>query len=129
MSENAPEADRRRNTGLRELFETAYARIAPFLDPQQTWGGAPMEYLAFRMLRETLPQLSSAQARQLVSASVRAYLRRNPVRSARSPAAVAAKRARRGGSIHGCGRASSAVRNGADRSRVTVGSGRLWLNT
>ncbi len=95
MGKNAPETDRRQDTGLRELFETAFARTAPFLDLKQSWGGAPMEYLAFRMLREALPQLSSAQARQLVIASVRVYRERNPAGSARLSAARAALPARR----------------------------------
>lgn len=85
MSEETTVAERRQNTKLRDLFENAYASIAPFLDPRQIWSGAPLEFLAFRMLREAYPDLSSLEARQLVSASVRVYQARNPASSAHLP--------------------------------------------
>jgi hypothetical protein len=85
MDQETPIAERRQNNRLRELFEKAYGRIAPFLDPAQTWGGAPLEFLALRMLREAHPELSSLEARQLVSASVRVYQARNPASAAQLP--------------------------------------------
>jgi hypothetical protein len=45
---NTPiQAERRQNPGLRALFEEAYALVEPCLDPKQTWGGVPLEHLAF----------------------------------------------------------------------------------
>ena len=85
MGQETPIAERRQNTKLRDLFATTYESIAPFLDPAQTWGGAPLEFLAFRMLCETHPELSSLEARQLVSASVRVYQARSPASSAHLP--------------------------------------------
>jgi hypothetical protein len=85
MSQETTIAQRRQNTKLRELFDKAYESIVPFLDPQKTWNGVPMEFLAFRMLREVHPELSSLEARQLVSASVRVYKERNPAHSAHLP--------------------------------------------
>lgn len=76
-------ADRRQNLWLRTIFDEVYDRIAPFLDPKQTWGGIPMEGLAFHMLRENYPGLSTTEARILVVALERVYLSRNPGQAAR----------------------------------------------
>ena len=84
MNQETTIAERRQNTKLRELFEQAYESIVPFLDPTQTWSGAPLEFLAFRMLREAHPELSVLEVRQLLSASVRVYKARNPASTVHS---------------------------------------------
>jgi hypothetical protein len=86
MSDNqnsgaAPSVDRRRNTKLRGLFDTAYTVIEPFFDPEQGWGGHSLEHLAFRVLRENFPELSSEEVHTIVVAAHRVYIERNPSRS------------------------------------------------
>jgi hypothetical protein len=85
MSEKTVVAERRENLKLRSVFDEAYDHVAPFLDPKQTWGGMPLERLAFRMLRDSYPELSSEEARILVVASVRVYSTRNPDKAAHLP--------------------------------------------
>jgi hypothetical protein len=71
-----PQVERRHNLRLRDLFEEAYERVAPCLDPRQTWGRVPLEHLAFRMLREAYPELPPQEVHLLVCASVRVYRQR-----------------------------------------------------
>ena len=84
MSENnsaTPSENRRQNTKLRTLFDTAYAMIEPFFDPDQGWGGHSLEHLAFRVLRENFPELSGEEVHTIVVAAHRVYIERNPGRS------------------------------------------------
>lgn len=85
MSETNPgagaAADRRSNTKLRALFDTAYAMIEPFFDPAQGWGGHSLEHLAFRVLRENFSELSGEEVHTIVVAAHRVYIERNPSRS------------------------------------------------
>lgn len=79
-----PEAalpERRENLKLRTLFDEVYARIVPFLDPAQTWGGVSLQHFAFRTIREGYPELSAVEVHQLVVASVRVFRTRNPGRA------------------------------------------------
>jgi hypothetical protein len=71
-----PPVEWRHNHRLRDLFEEAYERVLPCLDPRQTWGRVPLEHLAFRMLREAYPDLPPQEAHLLVCASVRVYRQR-----------------------------------------------------
>jgi hypothetical protein len=80
-----PTTERRQNAALRVFFEEAYRCIEPCLDPQQTWGGMPLELLAYRTLRETYPDLAGQEAHLLVRASVRVFRERNPARSGHLP--------------------------------------------
>lgn len=83
---NTPiQAERRQNPGLRALFEEAYALVEPCLDPKQTWGGVPLEHLAFRRLREAYPELPPQEVRLLVCAAVRVYRMRMPDKAAHLP--------------------------------------------
>jgi hypothetical protein len=86
MSDNEavvpPAQDRRRNARLRGLFDTAYAMIEPFFDPDQGWGGHSLEHLAFRVLRENFPDLSGEEVHTIVVAAHRVYIERYPARSA-----------------------------------------------
>lgn len=66
-----PPVERRHNHRLRDLFEEAYERVLPCLDPRQTWGRVPLEHLAFRMLREAYPDLFPQEIHALIRASVR----------------------------------------------------------
>jgi hypothetical protein len=76
-----PSENRRQNTKLRTLFDTAYAMIEPFFDPDQGWGGHSLEHLAFRVLRENFPELSGEEVHTIVVAAHRVYIERNPGRS------------------------------------------------
>ncbi|MCX8144989.1 MAG: hypothetical protein N3C59_01480 [Azovibrio sp.] len=77
-----PQPDRRQNKQLREIFEHAYAMVEPFFDPNAGWGGHSLEHLAFRVLRENFPQLSSEDVHAIVVAAHRVYIERNPLKSA-----------------------------------------------
>jgi hypothetical protein len=77
--------ERRQNPGLRAFFEEAYRCIAPCLDPKLTWGGVPLELLAYRTLREAYPELDKQEAHLLVRASVRVFRERNPTRADHLP--------------------------------------------
>lgn len=70
-------AERRQNTKLRALFEEAYARIEPFFDRRNTWGGLQLTHFALRTLREAYPELSPSEAHQLVLASLRVFHERH----------------------------------------------------
>lgn len=70
--------DRRRNAEVRSVFDTAYEMIAPFFDPTQGWGGHSLEHLAFRVLRENFPALSSDDVHTIVVAAHRVYIHHNP---------------------------------------------------
>ena len=73
-----PQAERRKNPELRDLFDSAYAMIAPFFDPAAGWGGRSLEHLAFRVLRENYPTLSAEEVHVVIVAAHRVYIQRNP---------------------------------------------------
>ena len=77
MKDFPESGERRKNTRLRELFEQAYELIAPFYDNEQTWGGQPLNGLAFHMLRDHMPELSEAEAHIIVIAAARAKRERS----------------------------------------------------
>ncbi len=69
--------DRRVNVKLRSIFEQAYELIHPFFDPRNSWGGQPLDLMAFRALRELYPQLGSDEAEEVVAAAHHVYLTRH----------------------------------------------------
>lgn len=71
-------ADRRQNGELRKLFDSAYVMIEPFFDANSGWGGHSLEHLAFRVLRENFPTLSSGEVHAIIVAAHRVYIDRNP---------------------------------------------------
>lgn len=83
MSTNIPTAgsERRQNLHLRNLFETAYAMVEPFFDPETGWGGHSLEHLAYRTLRENFPDLDVGEVHSLVVAAHRVYIQRHPEKS------------------------------------------------
>jgi hypothetical protein len=74
----AAATERRRNQRLRTVFDTAFVMIEPFFDPAQGWGGHSLEHLAFRVVRENFPELTSEEVHSLVVAAHRVYIQRNP---------------------------------------------------
>lgn len=69
---NTP-VERRKNLSLRELVDKAYLIIEPFFDPANAWNGQSLEHLAYRVVRENLPDISPAEAQVIVSAAARIY--------------------------------------------------------
>ena len=49
--------ERRKNLSLRELVDKAYLIIEPFFDPANAWNGQSLEHLAYRVVRENLPDI------------------------------------------------------------------------
>ncbi len=90
----AQSGERRANTRLRGIFDTAYAMIEPFFDPAQGWGGHSLEHLAFRVLRDNFPELSSEEVHTVIVVAHRVYIEKNPGRSThlRQPHEVRASR-------------------------------------
>ena len=78
MSDFPAGGERRQNSKLRELFEQAYALIAPFYDRKNSWFGQPQNNLAYHTLRDRLPELSEEEAHIIVQAVARAWHERNP---------------------------------------------------
>ena len=65
--------ERRKNLSLRELVDEAYLIIEPFFDPANAWNGQSLEHLAYRVVRENLPDISPAEVQVIVSAAARIY--------------------------------------------------------
>jgi len=72
MSTTVP-AERRQKLQLREVFDGAYALVEPFFDPANTWGGQTLEHLAFRVMRDHYPQVSSEEIHIFIVAARRVY--------------------------------------------------------
>ena len=71
-----PGEDRRQALHLREIFAGAYELVAPFFDPANSWNGQSLELLAFRVMRENYPKISSDEIHVFLSAAKRVYLER-----------------------------------------------------
>jgi hypothetical protein len=52
--------------------------IEPFFDPANAWNGQQLEHLAYRLIRENLPQLPPADVQAIVTAATRIYRSRHP---------------------------------------------------
>ncbi len=76
MTQAACSVERRTDPRRRAIFEEAYARIEPFLDPSRTWGGSVLTVLASHTLRQAYPELSPQDVHVLVNAARRVYLAR-----------------------------------------------------
>ena len=79
MAQDATE--RRGNQRLRALFDDAFLMIEPFFDPARGWGGHSLEHLAFRVVRDNFPELSSEEVHTLVVVAHRVYIQHNPTNS------------------------------------------------
>lgn len=69
--------DRRRDLELREVFDEVYGRVEGFFDPSGTWGGPPLMYWVYRVVRESYPHLEATQVQALVAAMHRVYRARH----------------------------------------------------
>jgi hypothetical protein len=67
-------ADRPSDSWRQVIFEEAYLRIEPFLDPARSWGGSVLTVLASHTLRQAYPELSLQDVHVLVTVAHRVYL-------------------------------------------------------
>lgn len=74
----AAAGERRQSHRLRAIFDTAFLMVEPFFNPAQGWGGHSLEHLAFRVVRDNFPELTSEEVHTLVVAAHRVYIDRNP---------------------------------------------------
>jgi hypothetical protein len=65
--------ERRVNTRLRSVFDTALELVGACFDPQQAWSGVCLEHIAYRVLREHYPELSAGEIYAFVVAAKRIY--------------------------------------------------------
>jgi len=70
--------ERRKNLSLRELVDKAYLIIEPFFDPSNAWNGQTLEHLAYRVVRDQLPEIPPEDVQTIVSASTRMYRAKHP---------------------------------------------------
>ncbi len=68
---NAPVIERRRDSALRAKIDAAYTLIAPFFDPSNQWAGHSQDMLAYRTLRDRMPELDANQAHLIISVARR----------------------------------------------------------
>ena len=52
---------------LAQIFEEAFLLVEPFYDPNNSWGGQPLEHFAFRALHEQYPDLSGGDLVLLIA--------------------------------------------------------------
>lgn len=72
--------DKRQHLQLRSVFDNAYMLVEPFFDPNNQWGGKTLEHLAFRVMREHFPQVSSDEIYVFIEAAKRVYAERQEPR-------------------------------------------------
>jgi hypothetical protein len=70
--------ERRKNLTLRELVDNAYLIVEPFFDPLNAWNGQTLEHLAYRVVRDRLPDIPPEDVQIIVSASTRMYRAKHP---------------------------------------------------
>ncbi len=85
LERTAAAAERRLRLDLRAAFDAAFVMIEPFFDAQQGWAGQSLELLAYRVLRDNFPKLSSDEVHTLVIAAHRVYIERHPDNSSHLP--------------------------------------------
>jgi hypothetical protein len=69
-------AERRRELDLRVAFDEVFSRVESLYDTSRTWGGAELTTLAYRVLRESYPQLDAQRVQTLVVAMRRVHRQR-----------------------------------------------------
>jgi len=79
--------DRRGNSKLRNVFDAVYVQIEPFFDPKNSWGGHSLEHLAFRVVRDSHPELSQQEVHQVIVAATRVFHSRHPHMAGQVPSA------------------------------------------
>jgi hypothetical protein len=75
VSAGSATEERRKFPSVRAIFDEASELIAPFFAPENRWGNATLDHLAYRVIRERYPQLSVEEVHVLVVAAARVYRR------------------------------------------------------
>ncbi len=65
--------DRRRDTALRARIDDALAIVRPFFEAESQWNGHSLDHMAYRRLREEMPDLSQAEVHVLVVVAARIF--------------------------------------------------------
>lgn len=81
-AEGRRQPDRRKDQQLRCIFKDACEVIAPFIDPDNKWGGQSLDGLAFRAVRDRFPELPAESVRVLIQACLRRNRRRDAATAA-----------------------------------------------
>lgn len=84
------DTERRRDLELRAVFDEVYARVEPFFDTSQTWGGSALTMLVYRVVRQSHPDLEALKVQTLVAAMQRVYRNRHSSGAPKQPAAAKA---------------------------------------
>lgn len=83
--------ERRRDVELRVVFDEVYPRLESMYDTSRTWGGSVLTTLAYRVVRESYPQLDALRVQTLVTAMLRVHRERRARGARMQHAAVPAR--------------------------------------
>jgi len=72
-ADGTDQPDRRRDPGLRAKIDRALAIVKPFFEAESQWGGHSLDHMAYRRLREEMPELNQAEVHVLVVVASRIY--------------------------------------------------------
>ena len=76
MTEDLPPTgspERRQHHRVREIFVEACEKLAPFFSPENRWGNVTLDHLAYRVVRDNYPELTSEEVHVLVVAAHRVH--------------------------------------------------------
>jgi len=65
--------ERRRDADLRARIDEALAIVRPFFEAESQWNGHSLDHMAYRRLRDEMPDLSQAEVHVLVVVAARIY--------------------------------------------------------
>ncbi len=72
-ADGSDQPDRRRDPALRAKIDQALAIVEPFFETESQWGGHSLDHMAYRRLREEMPELNQAEVHVLVVVASRIY--------------------------------------------------------
>jgi len=72
-ADGVQQSERRRDPELRARIEQALTIVKPFFEAEGQWGGHSLDHMAYRRLREEMPQLNQAEVHVLVVVASRIY--------------------------------------------------------
>ena len=76
-NDNTTDQERRKNPGNRDVFEKTYDRVEPFLDPDNSWAGQPLEQHAYNVLKEKFPNMTEEELNAHLAAAQRVFKERS----------------------------------------------------
>ena len=68
--------DRRSAVHIRAIFDQALHVVEPFFDRRNAWFGVGLEHLAYRVLRERYPELTTSEIHVFIVAARRVFAER-----------------------------------------------------